>query len=60
MQIDLFDKLIKHILLYGYEIWTVGNLEIIKSVQFKFLKMIWNLKKINPVYMIYGETVFSQ
>ena len=30
MQIDLFNKLIKPILLYGCEIWAFGNLDIIE------------------------------
>ena len=56
MQIDLFKKLIKPILLYGCEIWAVGNIDIIERVQLKFLKMILNLKKSTPSYMVYGET----
>ena len=45
MQIDLYSKLIKPILLYGCEIWGIGNIDIIERVQLKFLKMILNLKK---------------
>ena len=56
MQIDLFNKLIKPILLYGCEIWGIGNIDIIERVQLKFLKMILNLKKSTPSYMVYGET----
>lgn len=56
IQIDLFKKLIKPILLYGCEIWGFGNLEILERVQLKFLKMILNLKKSTPSYMVYGET----
>ena len=56
MQIDLFKKLIKPILLYGCEIWGFGNLDIIERVQLKFLKGILNLKKSTPSYMVYGET----
>ena len=56
MQIDLFNKLIKPILLYGCEIWAVGNIDIIERVQLKFLKMILNFKKSTPSYMVYGET----
>ena len=56
MQIDLFNKLIKPILLYGCEIWGFGNLDIIERVQLKFLKLILNLKKSTPSFMVYGET----
>ncbi|MCG8093283.1 MAG: reverse transcriptase family protein, partial [Candidatus Thiodiazotropha endolucinida] len=56
MQIDLFNKLIKPILLYGCEIWAFGNLDIIERVQLKFIKRILHLKKSTPSYMVYGET----
>ena len=55
MQIDLFNKLIKPILLYGCEIWVIGNIDILERVQLKFLKMILNMKKSTPSYMVYGE-----
>ena len=55
-QIELFNKLVKPILLYGCEVWGFGNLEIIKRVQLKFLKYILNLKTSTPNYIVYGET----
>ena len=55
MQIDLFNKIIKPVLLYGCEIWAVGNLDLIERVQLRFVKIILNLKKSTPSYMIYGE-----
>ena len=55
MQIYLFDKMIKPILLYGCEIWGYGNLDIIETVQLKFYKQILYLKKSTPSFMVYGE-----
>ena len=55
IQIDLFDKMIKPILLYGCELWGVGNVDIIEKVQLKFFKQIFHLKNATPSYMIYGE-----
>lgn len=55
IQIDLFNKTIKPILLYGCEIWGTGNCDIIERVQLKFYKYIFNLKKSTPSFMIYGE-----
>ena len=55
MQLDFFNKLIKPVLLYGCEIWALGNLDIIERVQLKFLKLILNIKKSTASYMIYGE-----
>ena len=56
IQIQLFDKMIKPILLYGCEIWGFGNLELLERVQLKFLKYVLNLKKSTPSFMVYGET----
>lgn len=56
MQIDIFNKTVKPILLYGSETWGFGNIEIIERVQLKFLKHILNLKKSTPNCIVYGET----
>ena len=38
IQIDIFNKTIKPILLYGCEIWDMGNNEIIERVQLNYFK----------------------
>ena len=55
LQLELFDKLVKPILLYGCEVWGFGNIEVIERVQLKFLKNILKLKTSTPNYMVYGE-----
>ena len=55
IQIDMFNKMIKPILLYGCEIWGMGNFDVLERIQLKFYKYIFNLKKSTPSYMIYGE-----
>ena len=55
IQLELFDRLVKPILLYGAEVWGYGNCDIIERVHLKFLKYVFNLKKSTPSYMIYGE-----
>ena len=55
IQIEIFNKTIRLILLYGCEIWGYGNLATIERVQLKFLKQILNLKKKTPSFMVYGE-----
>lgn len=55
LQIDLFNKTIKPILLYGCELWGAGNVDVIERVQLKFLKHILHLKKSTSSFMIYGE-----
>ena len=56
IQIDLFNKCIRPILLYGCEIWGYGNVEILEQVQLRFLKYVLNLKTTTPNYIVYGET----
>ena len=56
LQIELFDKMVKPVLLYGCEIWGFGNVEIIDRVFLKFLKMILGIKQSTPNFMVYGET----
>jgi hypothetical protein len=54
-QLDLFDKLVKSILLYGCEIWGFGNNDILDKVHLKFCKIILHLKATTPNCIIYGE-----
>ena len=55
IQIDLFNKTIKPILLYGCEVWGFGNCDVIERIQLKFYKYIFDLKKSTPSFMIYSE-----
>ena len=54
-QIDLFNKLIKPILLYGSEVWGFSNTDVIERAQLKFCKLLLELKNTTPSSMIYGE-----
>ena len=56
IQIEMFLKTVKPILLYACEICGHGNVEILEQVQLKFLKSILNLKKSTPNCIVYGET----
>ena len=56
LQIEMFEKTVKPILLYGCEVIGTGNINILEQVQLKFLKHILNLKKSTPNCMVYGET----
>ena len=47
--------MVKPILLYGCEIWGMGNFDVLERIQLKFYKYIFNLKRSTPSYMIYGE-----
>ena len=54
-QLDLFDKIVKPVLLYGCEIWGYGNNNIIEKVHLKFCKLLLHLKPSTPDFMVYGE-----
>ena len=56
LQIELFQKTVKPILLYGCEVWGFGDLKVLEQVQLKFLKQILNMKKSTPNCIVYGET----
>ena len=45
-QYDLFEKIVKPILLYGCEVWGLSNTDILERVHLKFCKLLLNLKKI--------------
>ena len=47
IQIDVFEKTVNPILLYGCEVIGTGNTDILEQVQLKYLKLILNFKKVN-------------
>ena len=56
MRIEMLEKTIQPILLYGCEIWGYGNIDILEQFQLKFLKLVLNLKKSISTCIILGET----
>ena len=43
IQIELFDKTIKPILLYASEIWSFGKNDVLEKNQLIFFKYVFNL-----------------
>jgi hypothetical protein len=41
--LDLFDKMIKPILLYGCEVWGFSNNDILEKIHLKYCKILLNL-----------------
>ena len=56
LQIQLYEKTVKPILLYGCECWGHGNINVLEKVQLKYLKHILGLKSSTPNCIVYGET----
>ena len=55
LQLHLFDSMVTPILLYSSEVWGCENTNIINQFQLKYLKMLLNVKKSTPSYMVWGE-----
>jgi hypothetical protein len=53
--LDIFDKMIKPILLYGCKVWGFSNNDILEKIHLKFCKNLLNLKTSTPSYMVYGK-----
>ena len=55
-QLELFDKMVKPMLLYWEEIWGFSkNIDCLEKIQLRFCKLLLKLKSSTPNYMIYGE-----
>lgn len=54
-KLDLFDKILQPILLYGCEVWGYSNLLLIEKFHLRFCKYILNVNNKTPNCMIYGE-----
>ena len=55
-QLDLFDKIVKPIVVYGSEVWGVGYNDIVERICKILLHVIKKKKKkSNPDFMVYGE-----
>lgn len=50
-KLDIFDKIVKPILLYGCEVWGFGNIALVEKLHLKFCKNILNLKSSTPNYI---------
>ena len=54
-QLDLFDKIVKPILIYGCEIWGFSNLDITERLHLKFCKYVLCVSKSTPNFIVYGQ-----
>ena len=55
-QLDLIEKTIEPILLYGCEVWGFENTTIVEKYRLKIIKQILGLRQSTPSYMVYGES----
>ena len=55
IQLELFEKCVHPILLYGCEIWACEKMDVISKLQLRFLKLILGVKITTPTCMVPGE-----
>lgn len=53
--LSLYNILVLPVLLYGCEIWGVGNISKVETFQRKFMKKILNVNYLTPTCIIYAE-----
>jgi len=51
IKIDILNKMVKPILLYGCECWGYGNNAVLEKLQLKFLKTILGLRLCNASFL---------
>ena len=56
IQLDLFDKLVTPILLYGSEIWSYENNDVIEKLHLRYCRYILNVNKSPTSSMLYGQS----
>jgi hypothetical protein len=55
-QLELFDNMVKPVLLYVSGIWGyTKNIDCLEKIQLRFCKLLLKLKSSTPNYMNYGE-----
>ena len=55
IQLDLFDKCIVPILLYGSEVWAFETLDLLDREQLRYYKLLLSVKSSTPTCMVLGE-----
>ena len=55
LQLDLFDKMITPILLYGSEVWCYQMCDFANKLQLRFCKLLLGAGKSTPTSMVLGE-----
>ena len=55
IQLELFDQLVRPILLYGCEVWAFGDISYVEKFYLKFCIQLLRLRTSTANCMIYGE-----
>ena len=56
IQLELFEKCVQPVALYGCELWGFENSDLCAKLQLNFLKICLGLKNSTPTVMVLGET----
>ena len=55
LQLKLFDHTVIPILMYGCEIWSFENTDMLERVHTEFMRKITKTRKSTPLYALYAE-----
>ena len=55
IQLQLFDVLVKPVLLYGCEVWAHEGTDILEKLHLRFCKYVLGVNKSTCTNMVYGE-----
>ena len=56
ISLELFDRMILPILLYGCEVWGFEDVSIVEKLHLKFIKIMLRVSKFTPSCMVYYES----
>ncbi len=54
--LDLFDTLVKPIIMYGSEVYGINNYKVVETFYLKFIKHVLHVKPSTNTCMVYAET----
>ena len=52
IQLELFDKCVQPVLLYGCEIWGCQSIDMLSKFQLRFIKLVLGVHKPTPLCMV--------
>ena len=55
MCLELFDRMVYPIILYGSEVWGANHMELFEKLLIQFCRLLLKCNKSTPKCMIYGE-----
>ena len=55
IMLKLYNVIVKPVVLYGAEVWSSENCDILERLQFRFFKYVLSVNKFTSSMMVHGE-----